>query len=254
MTQGKKYWEFKAQSQSEADLYLYIEIASWGGGYQAHSAKSFKNELDDLGNVQTLNVYINSPGGDVFEGLAIYNMLKRHKAHKKVFIDGIAASISSVIAMAGDEIIMPSNSMMMIHSALSGGYGHAKDLRELADLLDKATLSYSQTYLDKAGDKLAEATLSALLGTDTWLTAQEAFDIGLCTEVVGVKQIAASINKDLFAQYKNVPESLKSVLNNEPQTPVATGLTQEQRQAIIAQTNFELQNLTNDLKGVKNNV
>lgn len=254
MTQGKKYWEFKAQNQLEADLYLYIQIESWGAGYEAHSAKSFKNELDALGNIQTLNIYINSPGGNVFEGMAIHSMLKRHKAYKKVYVDGLAASIASVIAMAGDEIIMPSNALMMIHSASSGGYGHAKDLRELADLLDKATGSMSQTYLDKAGDKLDATTIATLLETDTWLTAQEAFDIGLCTEVVGAKQIAASINKELFAQYKNVPDSLKGLLDNKPQEPTETGLTQEQRQAIIAQTNFELQNLTNDLKGVKNNV
>ena len=75
----KKYWEFKAKANdpTEADLYLYIEIASWGGGYCAHSAQSFKSELDALGDINVLNVYINSPGGDVFEGNSIYNMLKR---------------------------------------------------------------------------------------------------------------------------------------------------------------------------------
>ncbi|URN94564.1 MAG: Clp protease ClpP [Candidatus Pristimantibacillus lignocellulolyticus] len=254
MTQGKKYWEFKAQSQTEADLYLYIQIESWGGGYQAHSAKSFKDELDYLGNIQTLNIYINSPGGNVFEGMAIHSMLKRHKAYKRVYIDGLAASISSVIAMAGDEIIMPSNAMMMIHGASADGGGTSVEHRQLADLLDKATGSFSQTYLEKAGDKLDAETLSTLLTTDTWLTAQEAYDYGLCTEIVGANQVAASISKELFAQYKNVPESLQAMLKNEPQEPIATGFTQEQRQAIIAQTNFELQNLTNDLKGVKNNV
>ena len=74
-----KYWEFKNKSNNEADLYLYIEIASWGGGYTAHSAQSFKDELDGLGNIDVLNIYINSPGGDVFEGISILNMLKRKK-------------------------------------------------------------------------------------------------------------------------------------------------------------------------------
>jgi len=123
MLQSKKWWEFKMQAGNEADLYLYIEIASWGGGYCAHSAQSFKDELDNIGAIDTLNIYINSPGGDVFEGNTIYNMLKRKTYTKNVYVDGIAASIASIIAMAGDKIIMPSNTMMMIHNARGGVYG-----------------------------------------------------------------------------------------------------------------------------------
>ena len=94
-----KYWEFKNKTNNEADLYLYIEIADWGGGYAAHSAQSFKNELDGLGEIDVLNIYINSPGGDVFEGISILNMLKRKKCVKNVYIDGLAASIASAIVI-----------------------------------------------------------------------------------------------------------------------------------------------------------
>ena len=90
-----KYWEFKNKSDIESDLYLYSEIDSWGDGEYAHSAKSFKNELDALGDIGTLNIYINSPGGDVFEGVSIANMLKRKKCVKNIYIDGLAASIAS---------------------------------------------------------------------------------------------------------------------------------------------------------------
>ena len=201
----KKYWKFKNKTSTEADLYLYIEIASWGAGYSAHSAQSFKQELDDLGEIETLNIYINSPGGDVFEGNTIMNMLKRKKCTKNVYIDGLAASIASVIAMAGDKIIMPNNAMMMIHNAWTYAIGNSKDLRKLADDLDKVNASIRQAYLDKAGDKLDEETLINLMDNETWLTAQECFDYGLCDVVGEDKNIAAKFDLNLLNQYKNIP-------------------------------------------------
>lgn len=213
---SKKYWEFKNKTSNEADLYLYIQIASWGGGYAAHSAQSFKQELDDLGSIDTLNVYINSPGGDVFEGNTIMNMLKRKKCTKNVYIDGLAASIASVIAMAGDKIIMPSNSMMMIHNAWTYVAGNANDLRKLADDLDKVNSSIRQVYLDKAGDKLDEETLITLMDNETWLTAQECYDYGLCDVVGEDTNIAAKFDLDILSNYKNIPVNyiIKQVENS----------------------------------------
>lgn len=202
---SKKYWEFKNKTATEADLYLYIQIASWGAGYAAHSAQSFKQELDDLGTIDTLNIYINSPGGDVFEGNTIMNMLKRKKCVKNVHIDGLAASIASVIAMAGDKIIMPSNSMMMIHNAWAYAAGNSMELRKLADDLDKVNTSIRQTYLDKAGDKLDEETLIKLMDDETWLTAQECYDYGLCDQVGEDKNIAAKFDLNVLNSYKNIP-------------------------------------------------
>jgi len=202
---SKKYWEFKNQTSTESDLYLYIEIASWGAGYAAHSAQSFKQELDDLGEIESLNIYINSPGGDVFEGNTIMNMLKRKKCTKNVYVDGLAASIASVIAMAGDKIIMPSNAMMMIHNAWTYAAGNSNELRKLADDLDKVNASIRQTYLDKAGDKLDEETIISLMDNETWLTAQECFDYGLCDVVGEDKSIAAKFDLNLLNKYKNIP-------------------------------------------------
>lgn len=204
---SKKYWEFKNKTSTEADLYLYIEIANWGGGYAAHSAQSFKQELDNLGNVDTLNIYINSPGGDVFEGNTIMNMLKRKKCTKNVYIDGLAASIASVIAMAGDKIIMPSNSMMMIHNAWTYAAGNSHELRKLADDLDKVNTSIRQTYLDKAGDKLDEEILTTLMDNETWLTAQECYDYGLCDQLGENKNVAAKYDLNTLGNYKNTPVS-----------------------------------------------
>lgn len=212
----QKYWQFKNKSETSADLYLYVEIADWGCGYYTHSAQSFKQELDDLGDIDILNIYINSPGGDVFEGIAITNMLLRHKAHKKVYIDGLAASIASVIAMAGDEIHMPQNSMLMIHNAWTYTCGNSNDLRELADNLDKINDSIRKTYLKKAGSKLDEETLKSLLDKESWLTAQECFTYGLCDFIGEAINISNCIKKEsskMIKAYKNIPNNLLKIIN-----------------------------------------
>lgn len=235
-----KYWEFKNQTTTSADLYLYIEIASWGSGYCAHSAQSFKSELDALGEIDTLNVYINSPGGDVFEGNAIYNMLKRHKAEIIVHVDGLAASIASIIAMAGDKINMPANTMMMIHNAWTYAAGNAKDLRDIADNLDKVNTSLRQAYLNKAGYKLDEETLIQLMDNETWLTAQECFDYGLCDEVENDVQIAACYDGQILGCYKNTPKNLQNTINQKGKEPEKEIKKDEDIEALIARVNNTL--------------
>lgn len=172
------------------------------------SAARFRDALKSLGDVKNINLHINSPGGSVFEGIAIYNMLKQNSAHINVYVDGLAASIASVIAMSGDAIFMPSNSMMMIHNPWTMAVGNANELRKQADDLDQITKSSVQTYLAKAGDKLDEDTLKQLMNDETWLTAQEAVDYGLADEVMEPNKAAASINKSFAQRYKHVPEQL----------------------------------------------
>lgn len=215
----KKYWEFKAKADTtEADLYLYIEIASWGGGYCAHSAQSFKSELDALGDINTLNIYVNSPGGDVFEGEAIYNMLvrKSKSCQVNVFIDGMAASITSIIVMAGTHISMPSNSMMMIHRASSCIYGNADELQKCITLLEKIDSNMKQTYLNRSNGKLDEETLDTWLSSgDTWLTAQECLEYGLCDEITDSIELTAKYDNGVLGHYKNVPKAFFDVKNEE---------------------------------------
>src|SRR5690606_37593629 len=119
------------------------DISWWGDEV---TPKQFKEDLDALGDIDTLNVYINSPGGDVFAGQAIYSMLKRHKATINVYVDGLAASIASLIAMAGDKVIMPANAMMMVHNAWTFAFGNANDFRKLADDMDKIRDSMVVAY------------------------------------------------------------------------------------------------------------
>lgn len=143
------------------------------------SAKHFKAELDKHPDVKEIRVYINSLGGSVVEGLAICNQLRRHPAHKTVVIDGFACSIASVIAMAGDTVIMPKSAMMMIHNPWTIALGNAEELRKTADDLDKLGEGVRQAYLEKAGDKLDESKLIEMLNAETYLTAEECIAFGL---------------------------------------------------------------------------
>ncbi|MEJ9151078.1 Clp protease ClpP [Bacillus smithii] len=210
-----------SDGSNAADIFIYGDIVSYRWDESDTSASSFKEDLDNLGDVSTINLYINSPGGSVFEGIAIHNMLKRHKAKVNVYVDALAASIASVIAMAGDTIYMPKNSMLMIHNPWTFTYGNAAELRKMADDLDRIGNSSKQTYLQKAGDKLTEEKLQEMLDAETWLSADEAFEYGLCDVVQEANQMAASINFDLLQKYKNVPKNLLNLAQNQPKNAVS---------------------------------
>ena len=206
-----KFWSFKALDEKTGELSLYGEISniSWWG--DEVTPQQFKDDLNALGDIDTLNVYINSPGGDVFAGQAIFSILKRHKASVNVFIDGLAASIASVIAMAGDTIVIPRNAMMMVHNPWTVAVGNAAELRESADRLDKVGESVIEAYLSKA--TLDKKKLVELLDAETWLSAEDCLEYGFADEIEETKQVAACIDKDILGRYKNTP---KDLLTNEP--------------------------------------
>lgn len=183
----KRLWEIKQSAAANTlDLYIYGDVESDGYDWWADriiesetSANHFREELSKHPNVEQINIYINSYGGSVFEGTAIYNQLKRHNAHKTVYIDGFACSIASVIAMAGDEVVMPKNALMMIHNMWMFASGNAAELRKAADDLDIINTAGRGAYMDKAGDKLDEATLIEMMDSETWLTAEQCIQYGL---------------------------------------------------------------------------
>lgn len=193
----KKFWEFKnylnKENKKEADLLLYGVIGE-DGFWGEVTAKDFANELKESEDAETINVRINSPGGDVFAGQAIYSMLKRCKSKIVVYIDGLAASIASLVAMAGETVIMPKNSMMMIHKPWTFVAGNANDMRQTAETLDKVEKSILTAYVDKTG--LNEDEISKLLEAETWLNATEAKEKGFCDEIEET-EIKASL-KDGF--------------------------------------------------------
>ena len=161
----------------ERTLFLNGTIAEDSWFDDDVTPQMFKEELmDGNGNI---TVWINSPGGDCVAAAQIYNMLREYEGKVTVKIDGIAASAASVIAMAGDEIVMPKNTMMMIHNMWMGAVGNAAQLRKAADDLDVINAAGRQAYLDKAGDKLSEEALAQMMDAETWLTAQQCIDLGL---------------------------------------------------------------------------
>lgn len=210
---NKKFWNFKALDENTAELTLYGEISdiSWWG--DEVTPKQFKEDLDALGDIDTLNVYINSPGGDVFAGQAIYSMLKRHKATINVYVDGLAASIASLIAMAGDKVIMPANAMMMVHNPWTFAYGNANDFRKLADDMDKIRDSMVVAYESRSA--LTTDEIIELLDAETWLSAEDCLEYGFCDEIEEAKEMAACVDTKYLSMYQNIPENLKEVKNND---------------------------------------
>lgn len=183
----KRLWEIKqAASPNTLDLYIYGDVEGdgydWWSGQVVESetsANHFREELAKYPDVEQINIYINSYGGSVFEGTAIYNQLKRHAAHKTVYVDGFACSVASVIAMAGDEVVMPKNALMMIHNMWMWVSGNAAELRKAADDLDIINTAGRGAYMEKAGDKLDEAKLIEMMDNETWLTAEQCIQYGL---------------------------------------------------------------------------
>ena len=186
---NKKYWNLavKEDNADVADLYLYNIIDDFAYEGYTDSAESILKDINSLGNIKTLNVFINSPGGSVFEGISIKNMLERQKLKGcfiNVVIDGLAASIASVIAMAGDKITMPENALMMIHRASCGCIGNADDFAKQIEVLNKIDLVLTNTYVTRSNGLLTEEDVTNMFNSgDTWLTAQEAKDFGLCDEI-----------------------------------------------------------------------
>ncbi|MCH8838178.1 MAG: Clp protease ClpP [Candidatus Marinimicrobia bacterium] len=191
----RKFWEIRAAADEPGtgELLLYGPIGADGGIawlFDDITPTQFKADLDALGDITELRVFINSDGGDVFAGQAIHSILKRHRAHVTVYIDGLAASIAAVVAMAGDTVIMPRNAMMMVHNPSMFGLGDAEEFRKLAETLDQVRESIVAAYESKTGMEHDE--LIDLLNAETWMTAEEAVGFGFADEVEAEKKIAAS--------------------------------------------------------------
>ncbi|MEC1778408.1 head maturation protease, ClpP-related [Schinkia azotoformans] len=199
----KRFEVLNKVENKEADMYLYGSIGS--GWYADISSKEVRDQLNNL-DVSTINIHLNSGGGDVFESIAIHNLLKSHKAKIVIHIDGLAASGASVIAMAGDKVIMPKNAMMMIHNAWTFGAGNAKELRKIADDLEKIDTAVLESYTSKFVGEREE--LKQLLADETWLTAEEAKALGLADEIIDDIQeenedkVENSIKENILNKYQ----------------------------------------------------
>lgn len=155
----------------------------------------------------TIRVRINSPGGDVFDGFAIYNALRQHRSNVIVQVDGVAASAASVVAVAGDEVLMADASFLMIHNAWGMVIGNADELRDAADLLDKVDGQIADAYARKSGSPAAD--FASAMAVETWYTQDEAIDAGLADGTIDVEKV-----EDLFdlSAYTHLPQALRDAV------------------------------------------
>jgi ATP-dependent Clp endopeptidase proteolytic subunit ClpP len=189
---ANRWYAIQSPANSEApgsvEISIYDEI-----GFGGVTAKDFLAEVKKYKG-QHIDLRINSVGGSVIEGAAIYNSLRRHKGGLTVHVDGLAASMASVIAMAGEEVVMAENAMLMIHNPWSLSVGDADDLRKEADVLDKLKNTLVNAYSRKTG--MEASTIASMMDDETWLDATEAVAMGFADEIEDGIEAAASVTPE----------------------------------------------------------
>ena len=188
---GCRYFSME-KTKETATINIYGDITSYPWSESDVSSYNLSKQLEELQDVEQIDVFINSYGGEVAEGLAIYNALKRHKAKVTTHCDGFACSIASVIFMAGDERVMPEASMLMIHNAWTFAAGNAKELRKQADDLEKISQASVEAY--KAHSTLSEEEIKELMDNETWILPEEALEYGFATSVKKTEKEKANQN------------------------------------------------------------
>lgn len=221
--------ENKADDPTVAEIYVIDFIGDWIDDYFGIgvTARAFVEALSSLpASVKTIQLHINSPGGDVFAGVNIANALRDQRVSKgrtvNVFVDGLAASIASVICMAGDTITMADNALMMIHQPWTIGVGDADDLRALAESMDKVSDTIVATY--KWHSTLSDKEIAKLMDAETWFDADEAIAAGLATTKVEGLKAAASLDRRGVAKL-TIPDKYRArvdaLLKPSPEPPAA---------------------------------
>lgn len=217
------WYNFANADDDEADILIYDEISWWG-----ISASEFVKELKEV-KAKTINLHINSPGGSVFDGIAIYNALVQHKAQVIVHIEGWAASIASVIAMCGDVIKIGEAAQVMIHCPWSFVIGNADDMRKEAEVLDSLEDAICDVYVARTGGDKDE--IRDQMKAETWFKGQAAVDAGFADEVIPLKlknpndaaKPAASMSAEFFATiFPNLPEEVRASLDKDAAPPADT--------------------------------
>ena len=182
MPKQLKFWNvMKNDEEKSAELILYGSIGS-DEYWDDISDKAFKQDIENLGDVENIILHINSPGGSVFSAVAIANTLKNHKAKITANIDGLAASAATIITSACDTVKMPKNALFMVHNPITFAYGNNQDMQKTLEMLNKVKNSIIETYLNKA--KTDKETLSELMDNETWMSAEEAKEYGFIDEIL----------------------------------------------------------------------
>jgi ATP-dependent Clp endopeptidase proteolytic subunit ClpP len=203
MARNKAWFRMEKKSDDYAEIEIFDEIdAFWGIG-----PKEFKAKLDEIKGAKSIKLFLNSPGGSVFDGMAICNILAAHRDKLDIEVVGLAASIASIIALAGRKLTMAEGSYYMIHNPLTIMIGDANELRKTADLLDKMKGEFISTYKKKSGKD--EQEISDMMDAETWLTASEAIEAGFADDSEDYGQIAAKLDGCKIAKhFARVPEEI----------------------------------------------
>jgi ATP-dependent Clp protease, protease subunit len=218
---GKKKYYALTQSEREADIYIFGDITSWEWLESDISSYTLAKEIAGL-DVDYINVHINSYGGEVAEGLAIFNMLRNHKAKIKTICDGFACSIASVIFMAGDERVMNSASLIMIHNAWTYAVGNSAQLRKEADDLDVISQGAIAAYMSRIS--ISEDDLKALLDAESWILPADALEMGFATSIIGAEsnmKAAANARKTMYEIIKQHKHTALKPAEKDPEEPPA---------------------------------
>lgn len=226
-TSTPKFYAMESTGNNETTVTLYDEIGAFGAG-----SKEFLGDLSKLAG-QHIHLRINSPGGSVVEGTAIYNALRRHQGGLTVHIDAMAASMASVIAMAGSPVYIADNALLMIHNPWTVSMGESKDLRKEADLLDKLKVNLRNAYVRKTG--MNETDISAMMDAETWLDAVEAVALGFADAIEeGVAAAATATPENLRARFDTFAKG-KPMDNIEPTAAPAVEATVVSESAPVEQ-------------------
>lgn len=223
------YFQMKA-TNNVAQIDIFGDIVSEKWFDEETSATSFRDALKELGDVSTINLSINSGGGSVFDGIAIYNMLKSHKATVNVYVEGLAASIASVIAMAGDTITMRSGSMMMVHMPWTLSQGNAEEMRKTADTLEKTGDSIVDIYSERTG--IPSVDIRNIMNDETWLSAEEAVEQGWATKLDKKEAVMNSVPKEILGRFSNVPKNVLARVEKKTLSQDRLDLIEREKQTL----------------------
>ena len=243
---NKNWYNIKAEASSKsADVYIFDEIGTFG-----LTAQSFIEEIKSYKDTP-MSLHINCVGGDVFEGMAIYNVLKKRTAKTTVYIEGIAASMGSVIALAGDEVVMAENSLFMIHNAWGGAMGEATEIRKTAALLDKISGEIADIYTKKTN--LPYNRVKEMMDEETWLSADEAYSLGFIDSISDAIKVAAKYDVSKFKNItdKEIQNKLSVNLKSKKMTEELKNWFNAKVEEIIAKVKSSDESEASDVKEVE---
>lgn len=214
------FFEVRNQTEDKAEIFIIGQIKSEKPWYEEgeeskdNYLRDFIKTMKDLKGVKSLDIHINSPGGALFAGMTMYNLLKQHNSYKKVYIDGSAASAAGIVALAGDEVIIPKNAFLMMHKPILMASGNANDLMKVINTLNTIEEGMLEVYYDNLKSEDDKETIKQMVQDETWLNGEKASEYFKNVKVSDELKVIACSDFD-FSCYNNIPDSLLKFIKNQ---------------------------------------